>query len=108
MKKLLTTTGLTGLLVGVAMLAPVGASAMSVNGAARAYCNIERQDRQDFIRAYGSLGAVGMQRCIRKETSLAKRECRADLRNDRVDYIRQFGGTGREALERCLRYELRN
>jgi hypothetical protein len=108
MNRALKTTGLAGLLVAAAMLLPAGASAGSVNAAAKAYCNIERQDRQDFIREYGSLGAAGMQRCIRKETRLAKRECRAELRNDRVDYIRQFGGTDRAAFQRCLKYELRN
>lgn len=108
MKKLLTTTGLTGLLIGGAMLVPAAASAVSVNDAARTYCNVERQDRQDFIREYGSLGQAGMQRCIRKETNTAKRACRADLRNDRADYIQQFGGTDRAAFQRCLKYELRN
>jgi hypothetical protein len=108
MKKLATATGLTGLMIAGAMLVPTGAQAVSVNGAARAYCNVERQDRQDFIRQYGSAGRVGMQRCIRREKRLANRECRAELRNDRRDFIRQFGGTNRRAFQRCMRYELRN
>ena len=108
MNKTLKTTGLAGLLVAGAMLLPAGASAGTVNAAATKYCNIERQDRQDFIREYGSLGAAGMQRCVKKEIRLAKRECRADLRNDRRDYIRQFGGTDRRAFNRCIRYELLN
>jgi|GEM_PF-2127856 len=108
MKKALTTTGLAGLLVAGAMLVPAGASAASVNGAARAYCNVERQDRQDFIRQYGSAGEAGMQRCIRREKRLATRECRAELRNDRPDFIRQFGGIDKAAFQRCLKFELRN
>jgi hypothetical protein len=87
---------------------PSAAGAQSVNSAARAYCNAERADIQDFIRQYGSAGQAGMRNCIRIETRLAKRECRAELRNDRVDYIRQFGGTGPKAFKRCQVYELRN
>jgi hypothetical protein len=108
MKKVLKATGLAGVFVAAAMLVPAGASAGSVNGAAKAYCNLERQDPQDFIRDYGSLGKAGMQRCIRREIREAKRECRAELRNDRMDYIRQFGGADAKAFQRCLRYELRN
>jgi hypothetical protein len=108
MNNALKTTGLTGLLMAGAMLLPGAASAGTVNTAATKYCNIERQDPQDFIREYGSLGAAGMQRCVKKEIRLAKRECRADLRNDRVDYIRQFGGTDRRAFNRCIRFELLN
>jgi len=108
MKKAFTTAALTGLMVAGALLIPAGASAVSVQGAAKSYCNKERQDRQDFIREYGSVGKAGMQRCIRKEIRFAKRECRAELRNDRRDYIRQFGGTDRRAFKRCQRYELRN
>lgn len=108
MNNALKTTGLAGLLVAGAMLLPAGASAGTVNAAAKKYCNIERQDSQDFIREFGSLGATGMQRCIRSEIRKAKRECRADLRNDRVDYIRQFGGTDARAFNRCIRYELLN
>ncbi len=108
MKKALTAIGLTGLIAAGAMALPSAASAQSVNGAARAYCNAERQDRQDFIRDYGSAGKKGMQRCIRREIRSAKRECRAELRNDRLDYIRQFGGTGKRAFKRCQKYELRN
>ncbi len=108
MKKALIAIGLTGVMAAGAMALPSAASAQSVNGAARAYCNIERQDRQDFIRDYGSVGKKGMQRCIRREIRQAKRECRAELRNDRRDYIRQFGGTDRRAFKRCQVYELRN
>lgn len=107
MRKALISTGLAGLMVAAAMVLPAAASAGTVNNAARAYCNKERLDRQDFIRDYGNAGKVGMQRCIRRETRLAKRECRAELRNDRRDYIRQFGGTDGRAFQRCLRYELR-
>jgi hypothetical protein len=107
-KKALTTTGLAGILVAAAMILPAGASAGSVNNAARAYCNKERLDRQDFIRQYGNAGRTGMQRCIRREKRLANRECRAELRNDRRDFIRQFGGTNGRAFQRCMRYELRN
>ncbi len=108
MKRALVSAGLTGLMVAAAMFVPAAASAASVQGAAKAYCNKERQDRQDFIREYGSAGKAGMQRCMRREIKLAKRECRAELRNDRRDYIRQFGGTDRRAFERCQRYELRS
>ena len=108
MKRAMTAAGLTGLLAAAGMALPATAAAGSVNSAARAYCNIERQDRADFIRDYGSAGKAGMQRCMRREIRLAKRECRADLRNDRADYIRQFGGTGKKAFKRCQVYELRD
>lgn len=108
MKKAITSAALTTVLVAAAMVLPAAASAGSVNNAARAYCNKERMDRQDFIRDYGNAGKVGMQRCTRRETRLAKRECRAELRNDRSDYIRQFGGTDGRAFQRCRRYELRD
>lgn len=95
-------------MVAAAMVLPAAASAGNANGAARAYCNKERTDRQDFIRQYGNTGRTGMKRCIGREKRLANRECRAELRNDRRDYIRQFGGTDRRAFQRCLRYELRD
>ncbi len=107
MKTALSATGLTGLIVFAAMVLPAGASANPVRGAAKAYCNKERQDRQDFIREFGSAGKAGMQRCVRKEIRLARRECRAELKSDRPDYISQFGGTDQRAFKRCLRYELR-
>ena len=72
MKRALTAIGLTGLIAAGAMALPSAASAQSVNGAARAYCNVERQDRQDFIRDYGSAGKKGMKRCIRREIALGQ------------------------------------
>jgi len=106
MRKALVSTGLAGLMVAAAMVLPAAASAETVNSAARAYCNKERMDRQDFIRDYGNAGKVGMQRCISREKQLAVRECQAELRTDREDYARQFGGTDRQAFQRCLKYEL--
>lgn len=107
MKKALTGAGIVGLIAAGAMALPAGASAASVQGAAKTYCNKERSDRQDFIRDYGSAGKKGMQRCIRREIRLAKRECRSELNNDRPDYIKQFGGTGKRSFKRCQVYELR-
>ena len=87
-------------MVAAAMVLPAAASAGTVNNVARAYCNEERMDRQDFIRQYGNTGRAGMLRCIRREKRLAVRECRVELRSDRRDFIRQFGGTNRRAFQR--------
>jgi len=108
MKKALTTAGLIGLIAVGATLNTAGASASTVGASAKAYCNKERNDLQDFKRQYGGTGKAAMQRCVKRETRLAKRECRAELRNDRPDYIKQFGGTDRNAFQRCLKYELRS
>lgn len=72
---------------------------------ARAYCEREQADPDDFQREFGS-GEAGMANCIERETQLAVRECEAELRNDPSDYGRQFGGTDDAAFQRCLQYEL--
>jgi len=72
---------------------------------ARAYCEREQADPDDFQREFGS-GEAGMANCIQQETQLAVNECEAELRTDSGDYERQFGGTDDAAFQRCLEYEL--
>lgn len=79
-------------------------SSASVESLARAYCEVERRDPDDFQREFGG----SMETCIEREIQAAGRECEIDLANDRGDYERQFGGAGDAALERCLRYELQS
>ena len=77
----------------------------SVEQSARAYCEREQRDPDDFARDFGS-GQAGMANCIETEIRKAGSECEVDLRNDRDDYVRQFGGADEAAFKRCLKYEL--
>jgi hypothetical protein len=85
---------------------PVEANA-SVDALARAYCEAEQRDPDDFAREFGS-GEQAMSNCIEREIAAAGRECETDKATDPDDYMRQFGGSDDAALERCLKYELRS
>jgi hypothetical protein len=106
MKKLL-------LLVGLAALAPLGASTSasaqrpSLHTLARAECLEERRDdRAEFRREHGGTGVAALRICIRKEKREAERECREEWREDRAKFRRDYGGTGARAFGRCHRDEL--
>jgi hypothetical protein len=79
----------------------------SVDALARAYCEVEQRDPDDFAREFGT-GEQAMSNCIEREIAAAGRECETDKATDPDDYMRQFGGSDDAALERCLKYELQS
>jgi hypothetical protein len=86
---------------------PAAEEDASVSGLARAYCEVERRDPDDFARQYGS-GEAAMEACIARETTAAERECDRDRAGDPDDFRREFGGSDAAAIERCIKYELRS
>lgn len=87
--------------------APTPDSNASVDALARAYCEVEQRDADDFARQFGT-GAQAMPNCIESETAAAGRECQADRATDPDDYASQFGGSDDAAFERCVKYELQS
>ena len=49
-----------------------------------------RQDRADFRRDYGGVGAAALRRCVREERREARRDCREERREDAAEFRAEY------------------
>jgi hypothetical protein len=108
MNKLMLSVGGAAILASGAFAGSAMAqSGSSVAEVARHECRQElRQDRADFQRDYGGVGAAALRRCVREERREARRACRQERREDAAEFRAEYG-PGAAAFRRCLIDEIR-
>lgn len=106
MKRRIPFGSVVALTVFLAMAGSSQAGARETS-AARSYCQAERQENgPEFSSEYGR-GAAGLSRCVRKNLTEARTECRRDLRSEPSRFAARYGGRGVAAINRCIRDDLK-